>query len=69
MILLGGTGGVNEVFISDVQVDISLYVVLNSEGALYSMMAWAFDSDGDGYEVLVYYSAAGGLDGTFITLT
>ena len=41
-------------------VDISLYVILNSQGALYSMMAWAYDSDGDGYEVPIYYSAGGG---------
>ena len=39
--------------------DISLYVVLNSEGVLESMHAWAVDSDGDVYEVTVYYSAGG----------
>ena len=49
-------------------VDISLYVIVDSNGALYSMLAWAYDSDGDGYEVPVYYSAGGGADGTFITL-
>lgn len=47
--------------------DISLYVVLNSKGALYSMMAWTYDSDGDSYEVPVYYSA-GEPDGLFYTL-
>ncbi len=41
-------------------VDISLYVIVNSNGALYSMLAWAYDTDGDGYEVPVYYSAGGG---------
>ena len=41
------------------EVDIPLYVVLNSEGTLYSMNAWASDSDGNGYEVPVYYSAGG----------
>ena len=41
------------------KVDISLYVVLNSNGSLYSMHAWASDSDGNGYEVPVYYSAGG----------
>ena len=45
---------------TEAHVDISLYVILNSEGALYSMMAWAYDSDGDGYEVPIYYSAGGG---------
>lgn len=65
--LLGGPG-VDLVFILDLPVSILLYVVLDSEGALYSMTAWALDSDGDGYEVAVYYSAAGRLDGTFITL-
>lgn len=47
--------------------DISLYVVLNSKSALYSMMAWAYDSDGEGYEVPVYYSDVG-RDGLFYTL-
>ncbi len=41
------------------QVSISLYVILNSNGSLHSMMAWAYDSDGDGYEVPVYYSPGG----------
>ncbi len=40
-------------------VDISLYVVLNSEGTLESMYAYAYDSDGDFYEIPVYYSAGG----------
>ena len=35
--------------------------------ALYSMTAWASDSDDDGYEVSVYYSA-GGSDGPFVSL-
>ena len=68
LILLGVTGGVNEVKIVTSQVDIQLYVILNSEGALYSMHAWASDSDGDGYEVPVYYSA-GVPDGPFYTLS
>ena len=46
-------------------VNVTLYVVLNSNGSLYSMHAWASDSDGDGYEVSVYYSAGGG---SFTTL-
>ena len=41
------------------QVSISLYVVLNSNGSLHSMHAWASDSDGDGYEVPLYYSPGG----------
>ncbi len=41
------------------QVSISLYVILNSNGSLHSMHAWASDSDGDGYEVPVYYSPGG----------
>ncbi len=38
------------------KVDISLYVVLNSNGSLYSMNAWAYDSDGNSYAVPVCYS-------------
>ena len=44
---------------------VQLYVDVNSEGALESMSAWAVDSDGDSYEVSVYYSAGGGWDGSF----
>ena len=40
-------------------VDISLYVTVNSNGSLRSMYAYAYDSDGDFYEVPVYYSAGG----------
>ena len=52
-------------WVSPASVDISLYVIVDSNGALYSMLAWAYDSDGDGYEVPVYYSAGGG---SFTTL-
>ena len=41
-------------------VSVQLYVEVDSEGALESMSAWAVDSDGDSYEVSVYYSAGGG---------
>ena len=41
------------------QVVISLYVTLNSKGALKSMSAYAYDSDGDFYEIPLYYSAGG----------
>ena len=61
----GGVGGIIIGTEKVSEVNISLYVVLNSEGALYSMHAWASDSDGDGYEVPVYYSAGGD---SFITL-
>ena len=44
---------------------VQLYVILNDEGALESMNAWVVDSDGDSYEVSVYYSAGGGWDGSF----
>ena len=41
------------------QVSISLYVTVNSEGALESMSAYAYDSNGDFYEVPLYYSPGG----------
>ena len=44
---------------------VQLYVILNDEGALESMNAWVVDSDGDSYEVSIYYSAGGGWDGSF----
>ena len=62
IVAFGGSGGLLPVAISSVE--ISLYVVLNSEGTLESMSAWAVDSDGDSYEVPVYYSG-GGPDGPF----
>ena len=40
-------------------VSVQLYVVLNSNGSLRSMNAWAVDSDGDNYEIPVYYSPGG----------
>ena len=40
-------------------VDISLYVTVNSNGSLRSMSAYAYDSDGDFYEVPLYYSPGG----------
>ena len=40
-------------------VAVQLYVIVDDEGALESMNAWAVDSDGDVYEVPVYYSAGG----------
>ena len=58
---------ITEVYDDDVDVDISIYVTVNSEGALESMSAYAYDSDGDFYEVALYYSAGGGADGTFRT--
>ena len=58
---------ITEVYDDDVDVDVSIYVTVNSEGALESMSAYAYDSDGDFYEVALYYSAAGGADGTFRT--
>ena len=48
-------------------VSVQLYVEVNSNGSLRSMSAWAVDSDGDSYEIPVYYSA-GGWDGPFYTL-
>lgn len=48
------------------EVDISLYVTVNSNGSLRSMSAYASDSDGDSYEIPVYYSA-GGWGGSFET--
>ena len=58
---LGGRPPGLDVVVSTVEakVQISLYVVLNSEGVLDSMYAYAYDSDGDFYEVPVYYSAGG----------
>lgn len=50
---------------TEADVSISLYVILDSSGALYSMMTWASDSGGDGYKVPVYYSAGGN---SFVTL-
>ena len=47
-------------------VDISLYVTVNSNGSLRSMYAYAYDGDGDFYEIPVYYSA-GGWGGSFET--
>ncbi len=61
----GGVGGIIIGTEKVSEVNISLYVVLDSKGALYSMTAWASDSDGDGYEVPIYYSAGGD---SFITL-
>lgn len=63
--LSGGIVFVNCGWYELADVNISLYVIMDSEGALYSMMAWASDSDGDGYEVPVHYSAGGG---SFTTL-
>ena len=40
-------------------VSVQLYVVVNSNGSLRSMSAWAVDSDGDNYEIPVYYSPGG----------
>ena len=47
-------------------VSVSLYVDVNSNGSLRSMSAYAYDSDGDSYEIPVYYSA-GGWGGSFGT--
>ena len=47
-------------------VSVQLYVEVNGNGSLRSMNAWAVDSDGDSYEVPVYYSA-GGWEGVFET--
>ena len=63
----GLTDPIDVVHDDDVDVDISIYVTVNSEGALESMSAYAYDSDGDFYEVALYYSAGGGADGTFRT--
>ena len=40
-------------------VSVQLYVEVNSNGSLRSMNAWAVDSDGDDYEIPVYYSPGG----------
>ena len=45
-------------------VTVQLYVDVNCEGALESMSAYAYDSDGDSYRIYVYYSA-GGWEGDF----
>ena len=41
-------------------VNISIYVVLDSKGTLYSMTAWAYDSDGDSYKVPILLPALSG---------
>ena len=40
-------------------VSVQLYVEVNSNGSLRSMNAWAVDSDGDNYEIPLYYSPGG----------
>ncbi len=40
-------------------VSVQLYVIVDDEGALESMSAWAVDSGGGSYEVSVYYFSWG----------